>query len=321
ATRLAGALVSDARIADRLPKDFPVLQVTDPIRCLVELGLAARQRYSGDVIAITGTAGKSTTTGLIQALLGGRERVLASFDNYNSRVGAPATLANLSPGYEAAVIEVAQSALWMKRGPVTRLLRPTVALITEIGMSQTDARVQSLEDVARWKARIFDGLCGAAVAIVGEHLPCLDYVLEQARRHAKKVIVFGRSPKADIRILDVEMDEDGSWVSLALPADSLRLRIPVPGAGMVNNSLAAVAVLVALGRDIASAAETLARFEPHEGRMQLHDLQLGGAHVQVIDDSFNAEVTSMVNALSVLGANRKQPPKRRVAILGRIVHL
>src|SRR5690606_6883061 len=85
ATRLAGALVSDARIADRLPKNFPVLQVTDPIRCLVELGLAARQRYSGDVIAITGTAGKSTATGLIQALLGGPECVLASFDNYNSR--------------------------------------------------------------------------------------------------------------------------------------------------------------------------------------------------------------------------------------------
>src|SRR5690606_33400559 len=102
AGRLAGAVVSDAGIADSLPKSFPVLQVADPIGCLVELGLAARQRYRGDVIAVTGTAGKSTTTALIQTLLGGRERVLASFDNYNSRVGAPTTLANLSPGYEAA---------------------------------------------------------------------------------------------------------------------------------------------------------------------------------------------------------------------------
>src|SRR5690606_6325906 len=150
---------------------------------------------------------------------------------------------------------------------------------------------------------------------------CLDYVLEQARRHARQVVIFGRSLNADIRILEVAMDEEGSWVSLALPSGLLRLRVPAPGSGMVNNTVAAVAVLVALRRDTASVGETLARFKPHEGRMQHHALQLGGARVQVIDDSFNAEVTSMVNALSVLGANRKQPPKRRVAILGRIVHL
>lgn len=321
AGQLAGAIVSEEHIAQHLPRNFPLLLVSDPIQCLIELGLAARQRYHGDVVAVTGTVGKSTTTSLIQTLLGGPARVLASSDNYNSRVGAPATLASLSPDYEAAVIEVAQSALWMKRGPVTRLLRPSVALITEIGMSQTDARVKSIEDAARWKARIFDGLCDAAVAIVGEHLPCLDYVLERARQHAKRVIVFGHSPQADIRILEVHMDEAGSWVRLALPTGSVRLRVPVPGSGMVNNTVAAIAVLHALGRDIPSAVEALARFELDEGRMQHHDLQLKGARVQVIDDSFNAEVVSMAHALSVFGAARKRSPKRRIAVLGRIVHL
>src|SRR5690606_37721862 len=133
--------------------------------------------YQHDVFAVTGTAGKSTTIGMLLCMLGGAERVLASVDNYNSRVGAPAMLANLTPDYDAAVIEIAQSALWMKRGPVTHLVKPTVALITEIGVSQTDARVKSVEDTAKWKSRIFDGLTGTAIAIVGEHLPCFDYVI------------------------------------------------------------------------------------------------------------------------------------------------
>lgn len=319
--QLAGAMVSRPEALGELPEDFPVLQVPDPVRAVIELGIAARQRFAGDVIAITGTAGKSTTVGMLQTLLGGPDRVLASQGNYNSRVGAPATLASLSADHEAAIIEIAQSALWMRRGPVTRLVRPTVAVITEIGVSQTATRVKSVEDTAKWKSRIFDGLTGAAVAVIGEHLACFDDVLRQARRHARQVLVFGQSNAADVRIDAVESDEDGSWVTLALPQRQLRFRVPVPGAGMVNNAVAAACVLHVLGRDVEAGVARLLSLQTGEGRLHRQTLRVGDATVQLIDDSFNATVTSMVNALSVLGATAPAPGARKIAVLGRIVHL
>lgn len=321
AGRLAGALIRDAKILPLLPGNFPVLLVDDPMQSLIELGIAARKRYQRDVFAVTGTVGKSTTVAMLHSMLGGAERVLASIDNYNSRVGAPAMLANLSPDYDAAVIEIAQSALWMQRGPATRLVKPTVALITEIGLSQTNTRVKSVEDVARWKSRIFDGLTGAAIAIVGEHLPCFDYVIAQATKHAKRVMVFGRSDAAEVRILDVKADAEGSWVSIELPRGSMRFRVPLPGSGMVNNFVAAISAVYASGRDPIDASQRLQGLQASEGRMQKQTLHFGDKAVQLIDDSFNAEVASMLNAFGVLGTTPVESGGRKIAVLGRIVHL
>ncbi|NYT26109.1 CapA family protein [Alcaligenaceae bacterium] len=319
--KLAGAIVGKPEARSSLPDDFPVLHVDDPVRAVIELGIAARQRYRGEVIAVTGTAGKSTTVSMLQSMLGGAQKVLASVGNYNSRVGAPATMANLGTDYDAAVIEIAQSALWMKRGPVSRLVRPTVALITEIGVSQTDARVKSVEDTAKWKSRIFDGLTGTAVAVVGQHLPCFEYVLQQAQRHSKRVVVFGHGDSAEVRIVRIEPDEEGSWVTVALPGRGLRFRVPFPGAGMVNNAVAAASVLHALGRDVEAGVARLLTLQAGEGRLQRQALRTGGGIVQVIDDSFNATTTSMMNALSVFGATTAAPGARKIAVLGRIVHL
>lgn len=319
--QLAGAIVCDRKNLGPLPEGFPLLQVADPIKALVELGIAARQRYAGGVFAVTGTVGKSTTAAMLQCMLGGPERILASVDNYNSRVGALAMLANLGMDHEAAIIEIAQSALWMQRGPITRLVRPTIAVITEIGLSQTCAKVKSVADAATWKARIFDGLTGAAVAVLGEHLPCFDYVLRQAHAHAQRVVVFGRSAMADVRILDVDADTEGSWVSLQLPAQALRMRVPLPGPGMVNNAVAALAAVHASGRDLTAAATRLEGFQAGEGRLQTETLQFGDRLIRLIDDSFNAEVASMLNAFAVLGTMPVQDGGRRIAVLGRIAHL
>jgi UDP-N-acetylmuramyl pentapeptide synthase/poly-gamma-glutamate capsule biosynthesis protein CapA/YwtB (metallophosphatase superfamily) len=319
ATRLAGAIVS--KPVEGMPRDFPMLQVQDPIRAIIELGLAARARYTGEVIAITGTVGKSTTMGLLAQALGGPERVLSSVDNYNSRVGAPSTLASLSAEHEAALVEVAQSALWMKRGPITQLLRPTIALVTAIGFSQTNSMVKSIQDVVRWKSRVFVGLSGRATAIVGEHLPHFEQVLERARQHAKRCIVFGRSDKAEVRLRSSRGNAYGSWVEVETPEQSCGFYVPLPGEGMVNNAMSVVAVLYAMGCDIESGMARLAGFEPEEGRLQWHTLQWDGVRTEVLDDSWNAEVESMRNALSVLALDRRNRNGRKIAVLGRIVHL
>ncbi len=317
---LAGAIVT--KPVEGLSEDFPLLQVKDPIKALIELGIAARSRFGGDVVAVTGTAGKSTTAAMIRAMLGQNRNVISSYDNYNSRVGAPALLASLSPHHDAAIVEIAQSALWMQRGPVTRLIRPTIALITEIGWSQTDRRVRSVADVAEFKSRIFDGLSGKAVAILGDHLPCFDSVAAKARAHAQTLLVFGEGPLATMRILEREMRADGSAITFQTP-DGLngRLNVPLPGDGMIHNAMAALTVLYAMGHDVTQLKEGLVDMAPQPGRLQRFSLRLADGEATLIDDSWNAEIHSMLNAIAVMRQSVVERRGRRIAVLGRIVHL
>ncbi|MFV8782076.1 CapA family protein [Microbulbifer sp. SA54] len=317
--RLAGVIVSSP--VDGLPPGLPVLQVPDPIQVIIELGLAARQRYRGDVIAVTGTAGKSSTLKMLSHMLGGPEKVLASLGNYNSRVGAPSMLASLNNEHEAAVVEVAQSALWMKQGPITRRLQPTIALITEIGVSQTTSRVKTTRDTAVWKSRIFDGLSGRAVAIVGEHLQHFDYVLKTARRHAQRVIVFGSSAAAEVQIVAVQGDSTGSMVSVRAGGEDIHFSVPAPSIGMVHNAVAALCAAYAMGRPLAEAARRIAHLQLDEGHLDRFSLPLRDGVATVIDDSWNATVSSMLNAFSVLAQTPVANGGRKIAALGRIVQL
>ncbi len=331
---LAGAMVS--RPVPGLPEDFPQLLVPDPIQALMELGLAARQRYPGHLVAITGTAGKSTTVAMLRHILTTlSERapapsdpeapVLATQGNYNTRIDALAILANLHPRQEAAIVEVAQSALWMKRGPVTRLIRPTISVITEIGISQADLLVSSVADTARWKSRIFDGLTGPAVAVIGEHFPHFEEIRSKAAQHAQRVVIFGQSPDANIRLREVETSTQGNRpqnrITLDTPQGKIRFTLPLPSPGMVRNAAAALAVILAMGKDLSAAAAALESFTPSEGCLRHHRITMGNGPVTIIDDSYNATVASMRNAFQVLAEHPKSEQGRKVAVLGRIVHL
>ncbi|MEA3640881.1 MAG: GNAT family N-acetyltransferase [Lamprobacter sp.] len=330
APRLAGAMVS--RPVAGLPADFPLLQVPDPIQSLMDLGLAARQRYAGHLVAVTGTAGKSSVVAMLQHLLTSlcdcqaavRPPILATQANYNTRIDALAILANLHPEQAAAVVEIAQSALWMKRGPVTRLIHPTISVITEIGISQSDRRVTAVADTARWKSRIVDGLVDPAVAVIGEHLPYFEDVRRKAARHAKDIMLFGESRQAQVRLRALEPVDSPSGPSQRLIIDTPRgridFRLPLPSQGMARNALAALAVILAMDLDVAAAAKALETITLGEGCLRQQAIRLRHGVVTLIDDSYNATVTSMRNALQVLAAARPERG-RKVAVLGRIVHL
>ncbi|MEA1052780.1 GNAT family N-acetyltransferase [Lamprobacter modestohalophilus] len=330
-SRLAGAMVS--RPVAGLPADFPLLQVADPVQALLELALAARQRYSGPLVAVTGTAGKSTTVAMLRHTLNALsapvpdldDPVLATQGNYNSRVDALALLANLHPEHAAAVIEIAQSALWMKRGPVTRLIRPTISVITEIGISQSDRSVSSVEDTARWKSRIFDGLTGSAVAVIGEHVPFYEKVRHKAAQHAEQILVFGTRRQAQIRILDATSINAGnrleSRITLDTPQGRITFTLPLPSPGMIRNAAATLAVILALGQDLSAAAKALEGFTPNAGCVRHQRIRLRRGEVTLIDDSYNATVSSMLNAFQVLAEAAPPPGGRKIAVLGRMVHL
>nr|MBS0020394.1 CapA family protein [Gammaproteobacteria bacterium] len=315
--RLTGAIVS--RPIHALGPNFPLLRVDDPIKAIMELGFAARQRFGGHVVAVTGTTGKSSTVDLIETFFE-PDQCLKTQDNYNSRVGAPVQLASLAPDHKAAVIELAQSALWMQRGPITRQIKPTIAVVTEIGLSQTTHMVKTTEDTAKWKARIFDGLTEDGVAIIGEHILHFNYVFDQARKYAKRIVTFGTSKNATIRIHQKQVQNRSTQLMLEISGESFTVTLPFTSTGMLNNATAAMAVAYELGIDLNSAADRMAgRYVPGEGRLEQYNIKIGGKKVRIIDDSWNATILSMLNAFSVLKTESSNC--RKIAVLGRIVHL
>ena len=320
APQLAGAVVG--RPVQDLPSDFPVLLVKDPIRSLIELGWAARQRFQGKVIAVTGTAGKSSVVTMLAHVLSRSKTVISSVDNYNSRVGVPATMANLPRDTDYCVLEIAQSALWMKRGAVTYAVKPHLSIITELGVSQTDSRfVKTVEDTAKWKSRIFHGLTGEAVALFGTHLPCFDTVSNVAKHHAKTIMMYGDLPGAQAKVIATAPDADGSHVTAEIRGERVDFYVPVPGDAAIRNAMAVMCAVAVLGESIAHAGERLKTYASIEGRLNRFALQLPGKNVQVIDDSWNATVLSMENALRTFAPLAAKGGGRKVGVLGRIVHL
>ncbi|WP_198970017.1 CapA family protein [Xylophilus sp. ASV27] len=320
--QLAGAIV--ARPVEGLDASFPLLQVEDPIAALIALGLTARQRFQGKVAAVTGTAGKSSTVAILRTILPEHSRVLSTIDNYNSRVGVPAMLASLAANDDACILEMAQSSLWMNSGPISLKARPHVAILTEVDLSQTGTAA-TLERTAEFKSRIFLGLEPGGTAVFGEHLPHFELVKRAALRTAGQLLVVGTSPQASLRLVDVQPQGGGYRVRLSLQGRALAYDLPIPSMAMVRNSAMALAAAHAMGHDAEAACARMPLVRtPPSVLERLEVCTRRGIRATVIDDSWNAEVLSMRNAMDYARRYEEhsgQRVNRKIAILGRIVNL
>ncbi|WP_445357545.1 CapA family protein [Microbulbifer sp. ANSA002] len=255
ADRIAGAIVS--RPIPGLPKGLPVLKVDDPLKTIIELGFAARERFDGEVIAITGTSEGLPIRNMITHTLGPKDKVLTNSGADNSCIAAPCVLASLNKDHEAAIIEVTQSALSMKPGPITHRIKPTISLITEIDLPSTNQMATSVADMAKLCSRIFEGLTGPAIAIVGEHLQCFDYIFKKAKKHARRVILFGESTNAEVRINKTCANDNDDSVSLQLPNRELEISLPNSSNEVLYRIAAVISIIYAMNGNIEEAASKL----------------------------------------------------------------
>ncbi|MFO7287268.1 MAG: UDP-N-acetylmuramoyl-tripeptide--D-alanyl-D-alanine ligase [Gammaproteobacteria bacterium] len=298
--------------------DAPLAQilVDDTLKALGALARAWRASFSIPVVAVTGSAGKTTVKELIAAILavgpGGRgRRVCVTEGNLNNEIGLPLTLMRLSSEHEAAVVELGAN----HPGEIDRLARiaqPSVGVITNAGPAHLEG-FGSIDGVAKAKGELLDHLPPDGTAVLNADDP---HVGEwRARSRANRVLTFGRSNDADFTVIgEPSLGEDGARFTMRTPSGEIDIALPLLGPTNVVNALAAAAAAHAVGCGNDEIAAGLSRAAAVRGRM---NAVRGRKGALVIDDAYNANPSSARAALDFLAARSGT----RIFVLGDMLEL
>lgn len=313
-----------AAMVSRRPKgvadDAPLLVVPDVLKGLEALGLAARARTNAKVIGVTGSVGKTGTKEMLRAALEGQGKVHAAVRSFNNHWGVPLTLARMPADTDFAVIEIGMNHPG-EIGPLARMAQLDVAVITIVAAVHMEA-FDSVNQIAEEKAAIFEGLSADGVAVVNADMPTLGTV--QAVRGDAKMVLFGHSEAAEIRLVSVQATDHGSAVEASLHGAPILFKVGASGAHLAMNGLAVLGAVEAAGGDVAQGMLALASWQAPSGRGERFTVSLAdkGGSIELIDESYNANPTSMEAALAVLAsASPSREGGRRVAFLGDMLEL
>ena len=314
----AAAMV--ARIPEGVAEDAPVLIVPEVLPALEALGNAARARTGARVVAVTGSVGKTTTKDMLRVALSALGPTHAAEASYNNHWGVPLTLARMPVETEFAVIEIGMNAPG-EIGPLSRLARPHVAVITTVAAVHLEA-FASVEGIAREKAAIFEGLEPGGVAVINADLDVtglLDAAAGQAR-----IVHVGAAEGAGARLEEVTLGDDVTVVQARIAGAPVLFKLNAPGRHLAHNALTTLACVAALEGDLTRAVMALAGWKSGAGRGLRERIVLNvpdDQAVELIDDAFNASPTSVAASLEVLAASRPSGRGRRVAVLGDMLEL
>ncbi len=266
------------------------------------------------VVAITGSAGKTTTKELTAALLAAIGPTHYTAGNLNNRIGVPSVVFALEDKHRFAVLEMGMS-LPGELDAITSFAPPDVSLVTNVGVAHAEG-VGGREGVMREKGAVYRALAADGVAVVNADD---DYATRAAQGTlAKRVVTFGRASDARYRVVDRAPQGAGSRVTIARPGGTVTVVLPIPGEVAAIDLAAALAAQEAASDEILSAAAIDAALAKVElsGRAKVMTLE---RDVVVLDDTYNANPASMRAALETLGELAKG--RRRVAVLGEMKEL
>jgi len=297
----AGALVSHF-----LPLKLPQLQVDDTLQGLAGLASLNRNAFSGPVVGITGSNGKTSVKNLVAAVLSQQGATLATRGNYNNEIGVPLTLLDIAPEHQFAVVEMGAS----QAGDIAYLCdiaRPTIALLLNVMPAHLEG-LGSLEGVARTKGEIFDHLGADDTAIINADQPWAERWSQRAKPAA--IVDFGLEQAAQVWADKIELlGLQGAHFHLHTPLGSTPIKLKLPGRHSVANALAAVAVGVVCGLSLDQIRQGLEQVQPFAGRLQV---LAGAGGATVIDDCYNANPGSVEQAIDLLA----ECGGRRTLLLG-----
>ncbi|MBD8554824.1 UDP-N-acetylmuramoylalanyl-D-glutamyl-2,6-diaminopimelate--D-alanyl-D-alanine ligase [Rhizobium sp. CFBP 8762] len=308
-------VVSEGKLPALGKLTAPMIVVDDVLHAMERLGCAARDRSAAKIIAVTGSVGKTTTKELLRTALKPLGRVHASVASFNNHWGVPLTLARMPENTEFGIFEIGMNHPGEIR-PLTRMVRPHVAIVTNIAPAHI-GNFSGIEEIAAAKAEIFEGLVDGGHAIINRDNEMYETLDKAAQEEGVTHIhTFGTNPKADFRMAEFAGSAESSVLWAALGNRTLEVTLGAPGRHVAENALAVLGAVSVLHGNIDQAVHALADFSAGSGRGKRRRLLIGAGSFTLIDESYNANPSSMRAALSLLGGAVPTGDGRRVAVLG-----
>ena len=304
-SRARAASLPDAALAQ------PLLIAEDPLAALQSLAHHVRRQWGRRVVAITGSAGKTTTKEAVAAALGAKFNVLKSKGNLNNNFGLPLQLLRLMPEHEFAVVEMGMN----HSGEIAALARitaPDWGVITNIGSAHIENFADGQAGIARAKFELIESLPANGVAF----LNCDDaYAAQFGRDFSGRVVYFGAGPCADPQILSSAEDGDGLHVRVRARERETGFTLQLLGAHNASNAVAGLAVALEAGVDLDAAIAAIASLTAGDKRGQV--IEIAGA--SILNDSYNSNPEALRSMIRTLAA---RPAKgRRIMVAGEMLEL
>ena len=301
---VVGKVTDDKRLAGRC-----LLKVDNTINALGRLASSYRRQNNFKVISITGSTGKTTTRQIIYYVLNRHYRCHQAPKNFNNNIGLPLTLLGADPNDEIIVTELATN----HPGEIeylTKIAQPDVALITNAHPVHLEG-FGSLENITAEKLSIAKGLLPNGTLIINADLR--KWLNQHPKTADYQIITFGKRDPCDIKAQNISYSPRQSRFTI----NDTEVLLPLPGAGNVENALAAFAVCSRFGINIDDFAHAVRNLQPVPMRTEF--LQIGT--LTVLNDCYNANPASMKNALDILANLGSAENRRLVFICGDMAEL
>jgi UDP-N-acetylmuramoyl-tripeptide--D-alanyl-D-alanine ligase len=306
------AVVSRALVAT-LPDAVlavPLLITEDPLIALQALASHVRRQWGRRVVAITGSAGKTTTKEAVAAALGTKFSVLKSQGNLNNGFGLPLQLLRLEPEHEFAVVEMGMNHAG-EIAVLARIASPDWGVVTNVGTAHIENFSDGQAGIARAKFELVEALPENGVAF----LNCDDaYVSQFGRDFMGQVVYFGAGPCADPQFLNATEDLAGLHIKYRAGKRMGELTLHLLGAHNASNALAGLAVALEAGVDLDEAVAALESLTAGDKRGQV--IEIDG--VTILNDSYNSNPEALRSMIHTLAA---RPAGRRILVAGEMLEL
>ncbi len=303
------AALAKGAVSAVVGKDFPgsgnLLRVDDTLLALQKVAGWARERWGGRVVAITGSAGKTTTKDVIAHLLASELPVAKTVGNLNNHVGVPLSILRLPEAARVAVLEIGMNHAGEIR-ELARIARPDVGVVTNVGYAHVEF-FDSIEEIALAKRELIEELSPEGTAVLNADDARVNRFREA---HAGPVITFGASESADVRAEHIELTPRGA----KFQCDGVDFESPLAGVHGVSNALAGIAVARVFEippERLRDAVRTLP-----QGDMRGQCIEHGG--LTILNDCYNSNPEAARAMIDVLASNAAS---RRVAVLGEMLEL
>ena len=286
---------------------YPTVAVPDTFQALTQLAVAARSRFQGTVLALTGSVGKTSVKDGLAHVLSAVGETSASRSSLNNHLGVPLSLARLPNQARFGIFEVGMN----HSGEITQLvasIRPQIALITQVSYQHGEF-FSDLDEIVLAKSEIFSAPA-PLVGIIPRDSPHYEALLRHGQQtgHVTQWITFGEHPESHIRLQSMEPGLMGQRrISITINGTPWAYDWSLPGYHTVYNSLAIVAGAFALGADMEKVMQAMNGISVSDGRG--NQRMVGG--IEVIDDSYNAAPASMHAALKTFGASKESATHNR----------